>query len=325
MNRRTALRILVWSLAALASRAGAQPSGRLPVVGLLITHPPRDSLVVTLLRDGLRKYGYVDGRNVKLEVRTALGQLDRVPGLAQELVRLPADVIVVVNEIALRAVTQATSAIPIVLVGYINEPVAGGWIESYRRPGGNLTGVFSIDLSLGAKRLEILKEALPSISRVAVLWDPAFGGQELSDIQKAAGSLGLQVVAIEVSRADDLEVALEKIKQVRADAVLLTWSPAFWMQRDHVAVLFREAALPTISNELLITMAGGLLSYGSDHAYNWERAAYFIDRLLQGASASELPIEQALRLTFAVNLKAAKALGIIIPQSILLRADQVIR
>lgn len=325
MNRRTALGILAWSLAALASRVGAQPSGRLPVVGLLITHPPVDSLVVTLLRDGLRKYGYEDGRNMKLEVRTAQGQLDRVPGLAQELVRLPADVIVVVNEIALRAVTQATSTIPIVLVGYINEPVAGGWIESYRHPGGNLTGVFSIDLSLGAKRLEILKEALPSISRVAVLWDPAFGAQERSDIENAAPSLGLQVVAIEVSRAGDLAVAFEKIKRARSDAVLLTWSPAFWMLRDHVAVLFREAALPTISNELLITMAGGLLSYGSDHAYNWERAAYFIDRLLRGDGASELPIEQALRLKFAVNLKAAKALGITIPQSILLRADEVIR
>lgn len=325
MNRRTALRILAWSLAFVASRAGAQQSGRVPVVGLLITHPPVDSLVVTLLRDGLRKYGYEDGRNMKLEVRTAQGQLDRVPELAQELVRLPADVIVVVNEIALRAVTQATSAIPIVLVGYINEPVAGGWIESYRRPGGNLTGVFSIDLTLGAKRLEILKETLPSISRVAVLWDPAFGGQELAEIEIAARSLRIEVVPIQVSSAEQLVTARKTIRQKNAHAVLLTWSPAFWMQRDNVALLFREAELPTISNELLITRAGGLLSYGSDHAYNWERAASFIDRLLQGASPAEMPIEQALRLKFAVNLKAAKALGISIPQSIILRADEVIR
>jgi putative ABC transport system substrate-binding protein len=324
MNRRMALRILALSLAAVAARVGAQQSGSIPVVGLLITHPPATGLVVTLLRDGLRKFGYEDGRNVKLEVRTALGHLDHVPALAEELVRLPVDVIVVVNEIALRAVTQATDSIPIVLVGYINEPVSAGWIESYRRPGGNLTGVFSLDLSLGAKRLEILKEILPSISRVAVLWDPAFGGQELADIEAAARSLSLEVVPIQVSRADDLATALKTIKHKHANAVLLTWSPAFWMQRDHVAVMFREAALPTISNEILITKAGGLVSYGSDHAYNWERAAYFIDRLLRGASPAEMPIEQVMRLKFAVNMKAAKALGITIPQSILLRADEVI-
>jgi len=305
--------------------ASAQQSGRIPVIGLLITHPPEDGLVVTLLRDGLRKFGYEDGRNMRLEVRTALGQLSRVSMLAQELVRLPVDVIVVVNEIALRAVKEATNSIPIVLVGYINEPVSAGWIESYRRPGGNLTGVFSIELALGAKRLEILKETLPSISRVAVLWDPAFGGQELAEIEVAARSLSLEVVPIQVSRAEELVIARKTIKQKHANAVLLTWSPAFWMQRDNVALLFREAALPTISNELLITRAGGLLSYGSDHAYNWERAASFIDRLLRGASPAEVPIEQALRLKFAVNLKAAKALGITIPQSIILRADEVIR
>ncbi len=325
MNRRMALRLLALGSTALANPLGAQQSRRMPVVGLLITHPPVNSLVVTLMRDGLRKYGYEDGRNVRLQVRTALGQLDRVPALAKELVLLPVDVIVVVNEIALRAVTEATSSIPIVLVGYITEPVSAGWIESYRRPGGNLTGVFSVDLTLGPKRLEILKETLPSISRVAVLWDPSFGGQELAEIEVAARTLSLEIVPIQVMQAEELVAARETIKQKHANAVLLTWSPAFWMQRDHVALLFREAALPTISNEIMITKAGGLLSYGSDHAYNWERAGYFIDRLLKGANPAEMPIEQASRLKFAVNMTAAKALGITIPQSILLRADEVIR
>jgi len=305
--------------------SAAQQSGRMPVIGLLITHPPANGFVVTLLRDGLRKYGYEDGKNVKLVVRTALGDLTRVPALAKELVQFPVNIIVVVNEVALRAVTRATSTIPIILVGYVNEPVSAGWIESYRRPGGNLTGVFAVDLALGAKRLEILKEILPAVSRVAVLWDPAFGGGELAEIENAAGSLELEVVPIEVRHTADLAEALDAVRKADVGAVLLTWSPVFWMARDHLAALFLGAGLPIISSLSVVTRAGGLLSYGSNHDYNWERAAYFIDRLLQGARASELPIEQALRLTFALNIQTAKALGIDIPQSILFRADEVIR
>ncbi len=325
MNRRTVLRILALSLAAAAARVGAKQSGQLPVIGLLITHPPVDDVVVDLFRAGLREYQYEDGKNCKLEVRTALGQLERVPALAEELVRLPVDVIVVVNEVAVRAVMQATRTIPIILVGYINEPVATGWIESSRRPGGNLTGVFSVDLSLGAKRLEILKEAVPGVSRVAVLWDPAFGKRELDDIEDAARSLDLELVPIEVRGAEDLVTALKTTRQNKAGAAILTWSPVFWVQRDRMAAIYRDAALPVISPMTTVAEAEGLLSYGSDNAYNWVRAAHFIKRLLNGAKASELPVEQAMRIKLMVNLKTADALGITIPQSILVRADEVIR
>jgi putative ABC transport system substrate-binding protein len=324
MNRRQALTVLASALLWPAV-ASAQQAGRVPVVGLLITHPPLDDIVVDYLRAGLRKYGYEDGRNVRLEVRSALGRLERVPALAKELVRLQVDVIVVVNEIAVRAVMQATRTIPIVLVGYINEPVSAGWIESYRRPGGNLTGYFAVDLSLGAKRLEILKEALPGVARVVVLWDPAFGRRELDDIQDASRSLDLDLIPIEVRNGEDLMMARNTAEREKAGAALLAWSPLFWVLRDHVSPLFRDVGIPVISPCYQNTVSGGLLSYGSDLPYNWGRAADFVARLLKGAKAAEMPVEQAMRIKFAVSTKTAKALGLTIPQSILVRADEVIR
>ena len=297
----------------------------MPVVGLLITHPPANDLVVDLLRQGLRQYGYEDGRNVRVEVRTALGRIERVPALAEELVRLPADVIVVVNEIATRAVTQATRTIPIVLVGYTSDPVAMGWVESYRQPGGNLTGVFAVDISLAAKRLEVLKETLPGVSRVAMFWDPAFGRREVEETQIAARSLGIELDLIEVRRAEDLAPSLRAARQKKAGALILGWSPVFWVSRREVGALYREAGFPAITAMTHVAEAGVLLSYGSDNAYNWVRAASFVDRILRGARAADLPIEQASRIRLVANLKTAKALGITIPQSILLRADEVIR
>jgi putative ABC transport system substrate-binding protein len=322
MNRRYVI-LMLGSLLASPAGALAQPAG-VPVVGLLITHPPANDVVVDYLRAGLRQFGYEDGKTVRIEVRTALGEIARVPGLAEELVRLPADVIVVVNEIAVRAVTRATRTIPIVLVGYTSDPVGMGWIESYRRPGGNLTGVYAVDLSLGAKRLELLRETLPGLSRAVVLWDPAFGRRELEELQRAAGPMGMELLPIEVRRAEDLPPALKTARQMKAGALVLGWSPAFWVHRQQVAALYRDARLPGICAMTQLAEAGVLLSYGSDNVYNWTRAAYFVDRLLKGARASELPIEQAVRIKLVVNLKTAKTLGITVPQSILLRADEVI-
>lgn len=325
MNRRMALRILALSLAAVAARVGAQQPGRVPVVGMLITHPPATDKVVQGLRIGLRQYGYEDGRNLNFEVRTALGKLDRVPGLAQELVRLPADVIVLVNEPALRAVRQATTTIPIVMVGYTDDPVTSGWIESYRRPGGNVTGIFNVNSVLTAKRLEMLRETLPKVSRVAVLWDPAFGRRSLEELQRAAELLRVQLQPIEVPGPEGIEGAFKTAKRVNVGAVMLLWSPVFYLQRARIAGLALEAGLPTISDLDVVTEAGGLLSYGSDSYFPFERAAYFVDRLLKGAKAADLPVEQISKLKLLVNLKTAKALGITIPQSILVRADEVIK
>jgi putative ABC transport system substrate-binding protein len=302
----------------------AQHAGRVPIIGLLITHPPADDPVARALRKGLKHYGYEDGRNIRVEVRTALGQLDRVPQLAAELVRLPADVIVVVNEVALRAVQQATSVIPIVMIGWTADPLALGVIESYRRPGGNVTGFFSMPAELSGKRLEILKETLPGVSRVAVLWD-GFGRMQLDALAAAAESLDLRLEPVEFRRPEDLAAAFATAKRKKVGAVLLAWSPVFYVDRERVARLALQAGLPTVTDSDVIVEAGCLVSYGFSVLDNFERAGYFVDRILRGAKPGELPVEQIARLVLAVNLKTANALGVVIPESILLRADLVIR
>ncbi|HEV8644498.1 MAG TPA: ABC transporter substrate-binding protein [Burkholderiales bacterium] len=323
MNRRDALAalasMLIWPV-----RGAAQQQGRVPVVGLLITHPPADDVVVDFFRAAMRKYQYEDGKNVKLEVRTALGRLDRVSALAEELVRLPVDVLVVVNEVALQASRQITRATPIVMIGFIDDPVALGVIESYRRPGGNITGVFNVNAALSAKRLEILKETLPNLSRAAVLWD-AFSKRQLDELQGAARALSIRLDLIEVKDADDLDRAFKSAQARKAGAVIMNFSPVFWINRTRIATIALKAGLPTISDMQLLAHSGCLLAYGSDGAYNWERGAYFVDRLLKGADAAELPVERLSKLTLVVNLKTAKSLSITIPQSVLLRADEVIR
>ena len=323
MNRRDALAalslMLMWP-----GLATAQQSGRIPVVGLLITHPPIDDVVVDFFRAAMRKYQYEDGRNYKLEVRTALGKLDRVPALAEELIRLPVDVLVVVNEVALHASRKLTRTTPIVMLGFIDDPVALGVIQSYSHPGGNITGVFNVNAALSAKRLEILKETLPNLSRAAVLWD-AFSKRQLDELEGAARLLKIQLDLIEVRDANGLEGAFKSAKARKAGAVVMNFSPVFWVNRSRIAALAIDEGLPTISDMQILAHSGCLLAYGSDSTYNWERGAYFVDRLLKGADAAELPVERLSKLTLVVNLKTAKALGITIPQSILLRADEVIK
>jgi ABC-type uncharacterized transport system substrate-binding protein len=325
MIHRLLFLLLGVGLAVMAAAAQAEQQGRVPVVGLVITHPLADDPVIDLFRTGLQKYGYEDGKNIKLEVRTALGRLDRVPGLAEQLVRLPADVLVVLNEVALRVTRQATHTIPIVMVGYTDDPVARGWVESYRRPGGNVTGIFNVNAALTAKRLEILKEAVPNLSQVAVLWDAAFGKRQLDELQGAARSLNVRLDFIEIRGPNDLEAAFKAAKAQRGDAVMMMFSPMFYLQRVRVAALGIETGLPTITEHHIAAEAGCLLSYGADRPYNWERVAYFVDRLLTGANAAELPVEQISKLRFVVNLRTARALGLTIPESILLRADELVQ
>ncbi len=324
MNRGLLLFAFAAALSSVAGTALAQQPGRVPVVGMLITHPPVDDPVVESVRSGLRQYGYEDGRNIKLEVRSALGRADRVPALAEELVRLRVDVIVLVNEVALRAVRQSTTTIPIVMVGYTDDPVDVGWIESYRRPGGNVTGIFNVNSALVAKRLEILKETLPNVSRVAVLWDN-FGQRQLQELRRAAELLKVQLEPIQIEGPDNLAAAFKSARRKKAGAVYLTWSPVFYVHRVRLATLALESGLATITDLDVEAEAGCLLSYGSGAYDSFIRSAYFVDRLLKGAKASDLPVEQISTLRLVVNLKTANTLGITIPQSILLRADEVIQ
>ena len=324
MKRRNALTAmlsaLLWPPSVLAQR---QP---MPVIGVLVTHPPLTNPVFGYLRAGLLKFGYVDGKNIKLEARTAHGQLERVPGLAEELVRLRPAAIIVVNELAVRAVMKATSTIPIVMVGHgANDPVASKLIESYARPGGNVTGLFSVNSMLLPKRLELLKEALPGLSRVAVFWESSFGRHQFDDLKRAAQPLGLELQPIDLRGAEDLEPAFKTAKRNNAEALLLGFSPLVWTHKAHVAQLALEAKLPSISEYLEYVEVGGLMSYGSFGPDNWARAVYYVDRILKGVKVADLPVEQVSTYKLAVNLKTAKTLGIKIPESIMLRADEVIR
>jgi putative ABC transport system substrate-binding protein len=306
-------------------RKSARARERVPVVGMLITHPPVTDPVVDAVRTGLRAYGYRDGDNIALEVRTALGQLDRVPAIAEELVRLDPDVIVLANEPALRAVTQATRRIPIVMAGYTDDPAAIGWIDNYRRPGGNVTGVFTVNAALIAKRMELLRETLPEVTRVAVFWDPAFGKRQLEELQRLKPAGGLRLQQIAVRSPQQLGEAFDAAKHANAGAVLLIWSPMFYVNASRLGAIALEAKLPIFADINTIVQAGGLLSYGSLGTASFERAAYYIDRLLKGARAGDLPVEQMTNIKLVVNLKTARALGIRVPESVLLRADEVIR
>jgi putative ABC transport system substrate-binding protein len=325
MNRRGLLRaapagLLLWSV-----RAPGQQPARMPVIGLLITHPPVTDPVVEAVRTGLRAYGYRDGENIRLEVRTALGQLDRVPALADELLKLKVDVIVLANEVALRAVTRLTKTIPVVMSGYTDDPAAIGWIENYRHPGGNVTGVFTVNSALTAKRLELVRETLPNAAHIAVVFDPTFGKRQLSEVQRVSPTLGVRASPIEVAGSDRLRDAFDQAKRLRVAAVLLVWSPLFYVNTDRIAALGIETRMPIFTDVNTFVEAGGLLSYGSAGLASFERVGYYVDRLLKGTKAADLPVEQMTNIKLVVNLKTARAIGVKIPESVLVRADQILQ
>lgn len=324
MTRRLILLALALNLAATATAAWAQQPNQIPVVGvLMVTAGPNDG-PAQALRKGLRNLGYIEGQNIRIEFRSAQGQADRLLRLAQELAELKANVIVTGTEPAARAARQAAGTTPIVAVFSDHDPVASGLVSSLSRPGGNITGVFSLQTELVGKRLELLKEALPKASRVAVFWD-SFSQRQFDALQQAARSLGVQLQSVELRAPYDFKEAFGVARQNKAGAVVVLFSPVFYRERARIAARALEAGLPTMNQEESWVVAGGLLSYGPTIADYYGRAAYFVDRLLKGAKPSDLPVEQATTFKLTVNLKTAKALGITVPQSILLRADEVIR
>jgi putative ABC transport system substrate-binding protein len=324
MNRR----LLAFALAAAAtlpaSSAWAQQPAKVPVVGVLVTHAAANDPSFDDFRAALREFGYEDGRNIRVEIVTAEGHLDRLPVLAQELVRQNVDVICSPNDVSVRAARQATSTIPIVMTGAAVNPVTSGLIDSFSRPGGNITGGYELWVELDGKRLEILKETLPMVSRVAVFQDPSFPGR-LGEIKRAAQSLGVRLKIIEVRGPQDLEAAFRAAKRSKASAVMLVATPIWYVHSAQVAALALDARLPMVSPFHSSVESGALMSYGHDVVGRNQVAAYYVDRLLKGAKPSELAVQQVSKLKFAVNLKTAKTLGITIPESILLRVDEVIR
>lgn len=323
MTRNLPVLVLVAAAHLWPFASSAQSPKRVPIVGFLtVTAGPSDP-VATSFRDGLAQLGYVDGQNIKIDHRSADGHPDQLPRLAEELVRVPVDVIAVGAEPALSAVTRATKTIPIVVVSNDEDLVTTGLVNSLSRPGGNITGLSALQSELAGKRLELLRDAIPRLARVSVFWDP-LNRRGASDIEATARSLGLLLRPIKVPAPYDFDAAFREAKRAKAGAVLVLFSPGFYIQRGRLAKAALTARVPTMFPDRSQVEAGGLMSYGPGLLL-WGRAAYFVDRILKGATPSELPIEQVSQFRLAVNLKTAKALGIAFPESILVRADEVIK
>lgn len=276
-------------------------------------------------RLGLRDLGWIEDTNISIEYRYAEGRSDRLPILAADLVRLKVDLIVTSFTSATSAAQKSTKAIPIVMVAAA-DPVASGLVESMGRPGGNVTGSSQMISELGGKRLRLLKDIVPNLSRVAVLWNAQSASSTLywKELQLPAQQLGLQLHSLEVRSPNDIEQAFEDATRGRAGALVVTGAPVIANERL-MAELAARSRLPSISHAAEFANAGGLVSYGPDRADLYRRAAAYVDKILKGAKAGDLPVEQPTRFELVLNLKTAKALGLTIPQSILLQADVVIQ
>jgi putative ABC transport system substrate-binding protein len=304
----------------------AQKSGKVPRVGLLI---PETAAVeagrIDALRAGLRDYGYVEGKSIVTEVRSAEGNYDRLAELAGELTRLKVDVIVAFGTKAVSAAQHATKTIPIV-DPVMGDPVASGLSSSLARPGGNITGSVQFSPEAGGKRLEFLKEAIPRITRIATLTNPANAGNplQLETLRVTANALHVEVLVLEAHTAKELANALATLAQRRVDALMV---PSDTLFRAHFAEIVERAAslkLPSAGTREFAE-AGGLIGYGPDPVPLYRRSAYFVDRLLKGAKPDDLPIERANTVDLVINLKTAKALGVTIPPSLAARANDLIR
>jgi len=324
LNRRGALRALSVSLVSGVTSTLAQRSERIPTVGLLMMTIGPDDPLLGVLRTSLGELGYVEGKSIHFEYRGAYGELGRLPALAKELAQLGVDVILATPDPAVLAAKRATDTVPIVMNMFTADPVAAGVIESFSKPGGNVTGIYGRQSELIAKRLELLQQVLPGLLRVAVLYD-ALGASDLPALHVAARQLRLELAHIELRPPYDLEAALNRARDAKAGALMTLTLVPLYTKRAEVARLALERRLPTIVQFEQFTRAGGLMSYGPDPRAVFARAAYFIDRLLQGVKPSQLPVEQMGSFRLVVNLNTAKALGVTIPPSILLRADEVIR
>ena len=319
--------IIALSLLCASSAVDAQTAGHVARVGFLAAQSPRQALGFLALRQRLQELGYIEGKNLRLEFRTSEEHLERLSELAVELVRLPVDVLVASGpEAALRAARNATTTIPIVMLATDYDPTAPGYIAELRHPGGNITGVFYQQPEVAAKRLELLKVGLPQLRRVAVFWDVPSADQWRATVS-AARELGVQVQSVEVHEPHDYNFtnAFRAASQERAEAMLVLMSPVFLSQHDRIAAFAAEYQLPTMFGMREFAEAGGLMTHGANASNMARRAADYVDRILKGAKAADLPVEQPTKFELVINLKTAKTLGITIPQSLLLRGDQVIQ
>jgi putative ABC transport system substrate-binding protein len=330
VNRRAFVSSVALGLLAVPLAAEAQQANRVYRLGFLVpTERPRPSEpwgMVAHLLAALRGLGYVDGQNLVVQRRYAEGKVEHLPGLARELVQLKVDVIVAISGSALRPARDATATIPIVmLAGWNPDPVAAGFIASLTRPGGNITGVLiAADDTLAGKRLQLIKEVVPQSTRIGLLSRGDAGSRtQVQEAEKAALSLGVKLIVGEVQNGG-YDRAFARIAAERPGAVVVLSSPFFFLDMKRIITLAAKHRLPAIYDWRENVEEGGLMAYGSSMAERSRRAAAYVDLIFKGANPAELPVEQPTKFDLIINLKTAKALGLTIPQSLLLRADQVI-
>ena len=308
--------------------AEAQPAAKAARIGFLTGNLAASPHVVEAFRQGLRDLGYVEGRNVVIEYRDAEGKFERLPALAAELVALKVDVIVAGGTPQALAAKQATRTVPIVFAA-AGDPVTSGLVTSLARPGGNVTGLTGLGPELVGKGLERLKQAVPGVSRVAVLWQPGGQGERtdkdiLKEADVAARALGVRLQFVEARGPEDFDRAFSDMTTGRAGALTVLVSPMFFGERRRLVDLAAKTRLPTVFPWREYVDAGGLMAYGADLADLFRRAATYVDKILKGAKPGDLPVQQPTKYELVINLKTAKALGLTIPPSLLQRADQVI-
>jgi putative ABC transport system substrate-binding protein len=309
--------------------AHAQQAKRVFRIGYLSgSDAASESTRAEAIRLALRELGYIEGQNITIDYRYAEGKVDRFPELAAELVRLKVDIIVVVGGgRAPLAAKNATKTIPIIMVGAGIDPVEAGLVESFARPGGNVTGLAILTGELGGKRLELLKEAVPKLTSVAVLYDSATPGSvcEVKEVPVAARALGLTIQSWEVSTADDFNRAFAAIGKQHPDGLYVPGGRVFSNNQKRIVGFALKNRLPSMYALREFVDAGGFMSYGADQADTYRRVAYYVDKILKGAKPADLPVEQPTKFELVINLKTAKQIGVIIPQKVLARADRVIK
>jgi putative ABC transport system substrate-binding protein len=318
--------ILVLLVGCVGMAAAQQPT-KISRIGFLMgVSPSIISARVEAFRQGLRELGHVEGKNILIEVRSSEGKPDRLPALAAELVRLKVDVIVSAGPPSTRSAKQTTATIPIVMA-FDDDPVGSGFVASLARPGGNVTGLSALSPEISGKQLELLKEIVPKLSRVAVLGNASNPGspQALREINLAADELRVQIQYLEVGAPKDIETAFGAASKERADAVLVLSATVLLSRRKQIVDLALKSRLPAIYNRPEYVEDGGLVFYGVSYTDLFRRAAAYVDKILKGAKPADLPIEQPKKFEFIVNLKAAKQIGLTIPPNVLARADRVIK
>jgi ABC-type uncharacterized transport system substrate-binding protein len=326
MKKASAPSILVaMMLLAVGVTAQAQQPVKIPRIGWLGADPQAPTRETFL--QGLRDLGYVEGQSILVEWRFAENKPNRFPDLAAELVRLKVDAIVASNAAAVGALKRATTTIPIVMATYGGDPVADGIVASFAKPGGNITGLTPLDPELIGKQLELLKETLPKLSQVAVIWKPDDSGSALQwrEARTAATALGIQRLSLEVRIPDELDNAIERATRARVDGLIVLRNPLFYVLRKRMVTLAEKGRLPAMYPIGDFVEVGGLMSYSGNNDAQYRRAATFVDKILKGAKPGDLPLEAPTKFELVINLKTAKQIGLTIPPNVLARADKVIR